>query len=62
MNIIRYNQLKKILNISRSTLDRWEKSGNFPKRRILGENSIGWIESEINEWLNNRQQKDIKND
>lgn len=33
------------------TIWRWEKSGQFPQRIRLGGNSVGWLESEINEWM-----------
>jgi prophage regulatory protein len=32
-----------------------EKRGEFPKRVRLGPNSVGWIESEIDDWLAKRQ-------
>ncbi|MEY0665677.1 helix-turn-helix transcriptional regulator, partial [Providencia rettgeri] len=27
----------------------------FPKQKRLGRQSVGWVESEINDWLLNRQ-------
>ncbi len=51
--ILRYEDLKKLMKISRSSLYRWEKK-DFPKRIQLGENSIGWREHEVREWLKNR--------
>lgn len=50
--IIRYKELKEIVgNISRPTVDRWEKAGNFPKRIYVGKNIIGWSLEEINKWI-----------
>lgn len=40
--------------ISHSTLWRWEREGKFPKRRRLGKNSVGWLQDEIEDWINNR--------
>ena len=37
--------------LSTTTLWRRERAGEFPKRRRLGPNSVGWMESEVNEWL-----------
>ena len=37
--------------LSTTTLWRRERAGLFPKRRRLGPNSVGWMESEVNEWL-----------
>lgn len=53
--IIRFPELKKKLgNISRSTIDRWEKAGYFPSRILLGANSIGWRLDLVNQWLEGR--------
>jgi len=54
--IIRFPELKKKLgNVSRSTIDRWEKlHGKFPKRINLGKNSVGWNLKQIEEWINNK--------
>jgi prophage regulatory protein len=35
------------------TIWRWEKAGRFPKRRRLGPNSVGWLESEVEAWVSN---------
>jgi prophage regulatory protein len=56
MKILRFPQLKaeKGIDYSRMHVDRLEKAGKFPKRVKLGENSVGWIESEIDAWLKAR--------
>ena len=41
-------------NKSRVTIWRWVRDGNFPKPRQIGPNSIGWLESEINGWIESR--------
>ena len=33
---------------------RMEKAATFPKRIQLGQNRVGWIESEVLEWLHAR--------
>jgi prophage regulatory protein len=55
--ILRYPDLKKMLNISRATLDRWENSGDFPKRIHLGKNSIGWLTEEVLIWIKTLNKK-----
>ena len=53
--IIRFPSLKKKLGeISRSTVDRWEKEKNFPKRIKLGKNSVGWNLEAVEKWLKER--------
>ncbi|MEZ0246103.1 MAG: helix-turn-helix transcriptional regulator [Methylophilaceae bacterium] len=41
-------------SLSRSTIYRLESEGRFPKRVRLGENSTGWYEHELDEYLANR--------
>lgn len=53
--IIRFPALsKKLGDVSRSTVDRWEKSKSFPKRIHLGQNSIGWNLLGVEQWLAER--------
>ncbi len=40
--------------LSRTTLWRRMRAGTFPAATSLGENSIGWPESVITEWLSSR--------
>lgn len=50
--IIRFNELQeKLGGISRSTIDKWEKFNNFPRRVNLGPNTIGWRLNEVNNWI-----------
>ena len=46
--------LKLLGNPGRSTVWRWEKQGQFPRRRKLGGRSIGWLKSEVMEWIATR--------
>ena len=55
--IIRFPALKKKLgNISRSTIGRWEHSESmaFPRRISLGPNSVGWRLDLVDKWLQER--------
>ena len=49
--ILRAAELAECLGISRVTLWRWEREGRIPPKRIVGPNVIGWLESEIDEWM-----------
>ena len=52
--VLRPREAARYLGISRSTLDRWRKSGEFPKALQLGAQSIGWRKSTLDEWLDSR--------
>ena len=58
--VIRLPAVLKKTNLSRSTIYRLEAQGKFPARVRLGENSTGWHEHEIDEWLANRPRVDGK--
>lgn len=49
---IRVNELcERLGGISRTTLWRWERRGLIPRKRQLGPNTVGWLESEIEAWF-----------
>ena len=55
MQVIRWKELSKMVGrASRSTIRRWEKKGEFPRRRRLGPNSVGWVREEVEDWIRNR--------
>ncbi|GAD81295.1 helix-turn-helix transcriptional regulator [Vibrio ezurae] len=45
------NDVQKILNISKTTLERWIKKGCFIPGTQFGENSVRFRESEVSEYL-----------
>lgn len=49
--ILRLPQVLARIGVHTSTLNRWEAAGHFPKRIHLGKNSVGWLEEELNDWL-----------
>ncbi|MGE3975103.1 MAG: helix-turn-helix transcriptional regulator [Bdellovibrionales bacterium] len=49
--IIVQSELTKICPFSRSTIWRWERSGLFPKRRQVSPGRVGWLASEVEEFL-----------
>jgi len=42
------------LGISKGTIYRLEKNNDFPKRKQLGLRAVGWLESDIDEWIQKR--------
>jgi len=57
MRTLRWRQLFGIIGLSRTQIWRLEKSGDFPNRVQLNQNSIGWVESEVKSWLEERKQQ-----
>lgn len=52
--VIRLPAVLKKTNLSRSTIYRLEAEGKFCTRLRLGENSVGYYESEVDDWIANR--------
>jgi prophage regulatory protein len=52
--ILRYEDLRKLFKVSRSSLARWEAKSLFPSRVRIGENSIGWRSDQVQQWIKDR--------
>ncbi|GAA5213750.1 helix-turn-helix transcriptional regulator [Corallincola platygyrae] len=46
-------EVRKLMSISRSTLRRWIKAGNFPAPVQLPGRRVAWRSSDLNTWLDN---------
>ena len=44
-------QVEKLIKVSRPTLYRWMKNGDFPKPVHMGSNMVRWKASDIEKWL-----------
>ncbi|MGI9319185.1 MAG: helix-turn-helix transcriptional regulator [bacterium] len=49
--ILRLAEVMKLTGRSKSSIYRDERRGTFPKRRRLGANAVGWLHSEIQQWI-----------
>ncbi len=52
--ILRRPQVQQRTGLSRSTLYQYIKDGEFPKSIALGPRSVGWLESDISDWIAER--------
>jgi prophage regulatory protein len=52
--ILRLPDVKKSTGLSRSSIYLRIAEGNFPRPVSLGERAVGWLEAEIQEWLQHR--------
>jgi len=57
--ILRTAKLQTYVGLSRTTIWRLEKSGQFPKRVRLGQNSVGWLKGDVDTWLESRKGEEI---
>ena len=51
LRFLRFPEVKAKAGLCRMQVDRLEKVGKFPKRVQLGANSVGWVASEIEDWM-----------
>lgn len=54
--IMRKRELLRVVGLSDPTIWRMERAGRFPKRIHLGSNSVGWYESEILAWQEQKKE------
>lgn len=60
LTILRRKQVEARTGLARSTIYDRMKAGTFPAPINLGEKAVGWIESEIDAWLNAQIEKSRK--
>jgi prophage regulatory protein len=47
-------QVRELVLYSPQHIDRLQRAGKFPKRVRLGAGRVGWIKSEVLDWINAR--------
>ena len=60
MKVLRPAEVVERIGLSRATIWRLEREGDFPRKVVLSKNSTGYFEHELNEWLANRQLTDAE--
>lgn len=53
-SILRLTQVREITGLGRSTIYELIRRGEFPSSRQLGRRAVGWISSEIFQWVASR--------
>jgi prophage regulatory protein len=51
MKVLRLHQVMNTTGLARSTVYKYINEGTFPKPLSLGERCVGWLESEVHDWL-----------
>ena len=52
--ILRRPQVQQRTGLSRSTLYQYIQDGHFPRPVSLGPRAVGWLESDVNTWIEAR--------
>ena len=51
MRIIRLKEVIDSTGLARSTIYKYIAEGTFPKPVSLGDRCVGWVDSEVHEWI-----------
>ena len=54
MKLLSKKAVRERVLFSYAHIARLEAAGKFPKRVRIGENRVGWLESEIEDWIKAR--------
>jgi prophage regulatory protein len=54
MQLLRRSQVVARTGLSYPTIYRYELRGEFPARRRIGPNSVGWLAHEVDAWIESR--------
>lgn len=54
MKLLSKRQVREMVLYSPQHIARLEAAGQFPKRVRLGQSRVGWVETEVEDWLKQR--------
>ena len=52
--LLTLRQVAELVGLSRTTIWRLERSGQFPRRRQVSTKAVRWNQAEILDWINSR--------
>ena len=51
LRFLRFPSVRARTGLSRSTIWRLERRGEFPRHRRISSNAVGWVEAELSNWI-----------
>jgi len=54
LQILKINEVVKIVKLSASTIKRLELLNKFPKRIMLSEKTYGWTKGQLDKWIEDK--------
>ena len=51
LTLLRFPTVRERTGLSRSTIWRLERQGEFPKHRRTSANAVAWVEAEVLSWI-----------
>lgn len=62
LRMLRADEVERMTGLSAVTIWRMEKRGDFPRRRTLVNQTVGWRSDEVQEWLESREPVPLKDE
>jgi prophage regulatory protein len=59
LQILRVQDVEHRTGLSRTSLWRLQRAGDFPPSRRLSPGTVGWLESEVEAWIASRSTKGV---
>ena len=57
MKLLRLKEVTNLTGLSKNTIRRLETNNRFPSRRKISDRRIGWVEEDINNWIEETEKK-----
>jgi prophage regulatory protein len=54
LKLLRFPAVRERTGLSRSTIWRLERHGDFPKHRRISANAVAWVEDEVMSWIHSK--------
>jgi prophage regulatory protein len=54
LKLLRFPAVRERTGLSRSTIWRLEREGDFPKHRRISANAVAWVEDEVLSWIQSK--------
>ena len=55
VRLLRFPAVRERVGLSRSTVWRLERRGEFPKHRRISANAVAWVDEEVMTWIRSRR-------
>lgn len=60
MRVLRIKDVCERTGLKHAWIYKLEGEGRFPARVELGPNAVGWLESEVDEWISSRPRRSVR--
>jgi prophage regulatory protein len=58
LRFLRFPAVRERTGLSRSTIWRLERRGEFPRHRRISANAVAWVEQEIADWIQSKSARE----